>query len=162
MMHFLASRRLSAYLDGELPPWQTLALERHLGQCRACAGHLEALRGVQTAIQNSPRSAPPGEGWARLREQMGAPAPSWRHGAPPPLVPRRRRLMVGAAAAFAIVAGASAYLTLAPRPSPREAHAAPLLTAADLAEGEPISLSPSIELVLAARQGGRAAAGDDR
>ena len=39
-------RRLSAYLDGELPVAGQVAVDGHLRNCRACADELAAMRGV--------------------------------------------------------------------------------------------------------------------
>ena len=41
-----ARRRLSAFLDGELPVADVVAVDGHLCRCRACADELTAMRGV--------------------------------------------------------------------------------------------------------------------
>jgi len=152
MMHIRASRRLSAYLDGELAPGERLAVERHLGCCPRCAARLQDLGRLRGALRSLPRSAPPEDGWIRLREEMvgaapGRTRPSWR-----PLT-ARRWAPVAALAMLLAALGASLYLASAPAP-PRESLASPTTT--DLIEEEPLSLSPSIELVLVARQNGGA------
>ncbi len=45
------SDRLSAYLDGELPDAERLALEQHVGSCRECTAELESLRRVSRMLK---------------------------------------------------------------------------------------------------------------
>lgn len=40
------TRRLSAYMDGEMPPAEAFALTGHLAQCLACQAELRSLRAV--------------------------------------------------------------------------------------------------------------------
>lgn len=157
MIHLSASRCLSAYLDGELAPGERLAVERHLGRCPRCAARLEDLGRLRGTLRSLPRSAPPEDGWSRLREEMAeAPPerarPSWR-----PAI-ARRWAPVAAAAALLAALGAAFYLASAPAP-PREPLAS--LTTTDLIEEEHLPLSPSIELVLVARHNGGADRGEE-
>src|SRR5690348_12265022 len=46
MGHDEVSRKLSAYLDGEVLPEERVAIETHLRGCTDCAGVLEGLRAV--------------------------------------------------------------------------------------------------------------------
>lgn len=154
MMHLVTSRRLSAYLDGELAPGERQAVERHLGRCPRCAARLENLGRLRGALRSLPRSVPPEDGWIRLRERMGDAAPErarvrWRPATPRWWVP---------VAAMAALLAASLYLASAP-PPPRESLAS--LTTTDLIEEEPLPLSPSIELVLVARGSGGADRGEE-
>jgi len=55
-----AADRLSAYLDGELPEADRLAVEAHLRGCPECARHLEELRAVDAAARALEVEAPPG------------------------------------------------------------------------------------------------------
>ncbi|HEV8664123.1 MAG TPA: zf-HC2 domain-containing protein [Candidatus Methylomirabilis sp.] len=157
MMHLLASRRLSAYLDGELAPGERLAVERHLGRCPRCAARLQDLGRLRGALRSLPRSVPAEDGWTRLREEIGGAAPErarlrWRPAT------ARRWAPVAATAALLAALGASLYLTSAPGP-PRESLAS--LTTTHLIEEEPLPLSPSIELVLVARGSGGADRGEE-
>jgi anti-sigma factor RsiW len=165
MMHLRARRRLSASLDGELPARAMLAVERHVARCPRCAGRRESLRRARAAVQASARSAPPPEAWARLRDRMAAPAPP-----APRRVPRRRRpawTMAGAAAGALAALGVSLYLgfgrsTSGLRPPAPHRNVPAFVTTADLVDQEPVSLSPSIELLLVAREDGGTNPGEDR
>jgi anti-sigma factor RsiW len=157
MMHLVAWRRLSAYLDGELAPGARLAVERHLGRCVRCAARLHDLGRLREALRSLPRSAPPEDGWTRLRDEMAGPPPgrarpSWRP------VLARRWVPVAATAALLAAVGGSLYLASAPAP-PRGSLAS--LTPTDLIEEEHLPLSPSIELVLVARGNGGADRGEE-
>ena len=52
--------RLSAYLDGELPPEERAAVEAHLAACPDCASFLAELRAVDDAAASLPAEAPEG------------------------------------------------------------------------------------------------------
>lgn len=156
MIHCILSSRLSAYLDGELPPRRRRAVERHLTGCTTCAERLEGLRRAQASVRAAPPSAPPAEAWARLRERMAEPAQ-----APAPVPARRRAAAWGAAAAAVLLAAAaSLYVALGPAPAPAPGGPS-FVTTADLVDDEPVALSPSIELLLVARTNG-GPEGDDR
>jgi len=165
MMHLWVRRRLSASLDGELPARAMLAVERHVARCPRCAGRRESLRRARAAVQAAARSAPPPEAWVRLRDQMVAPAPPATRPAP-----RRRRpawTLAGAAAGALAALGVSLYLGLGRSPSGLRPPVAPrnvpsFVTTAELVDQEPVSLSPSIELLLVAREDGETSAGEER
>jgi hypothetical protein len=52
--------RLSAYLDGELPPGERAEVEAHLATCAACAARLSSLAAVDAAFASLPDEAPDG------------------------------------------------------------------------------------------------------
>ncbi|MDA8131107.1 MAG: zf-HC2 domain-containing protein [Elusimicrobia bacterium] len=53
------SRRLSAYMDGELPEREREAAESHLASCAACSEELASLRAASAAVSALPRVEPP-------------------------------------------------------------------------------------------------------
>jgi hypothetical protein len=79
--------RLSAYLDGELPPLERAQVDAHLSGCRECADRLAELRAADAALAALPASAPagyfesfPGRVRARLDAKparKGLPAWTW-------------------------------------------------------------------------------------
>lgn len=50
-----SAERLSAWLDGELPPAEATALAGHAAACPACAAALSDLRGLRTAFEQLPQ-----------------------------------------------------------------------------------------------------------
>jgi anti-sigma factor RsiW len=52
--HCIASRRLHAYYDGELPLAERRQVEEHLLSCHACRRELEALRELSTTLRAVP------------------------------------------------------------------------------------------------------------
>ena len=79
-MACIDEKKLSAYLDGELPPEESAALEEHLARCAACREELSRLAFVSEALETldgaepDPYFAPRlkrlavaerGRGWAR-------------------------------------------------------------------------------------------------
>jgi hypothetical protein len=106
--------RLSAYLDGELPPVERLDVEAHLAACAVCTALLADLRAVDAWVPSLPADAP--EGYfetfpSRVVARLGASRP--------------RRLPTWTwAAAAALLLAIVAPLTLrraAPVPVPRAA-----------------------------------------
>jgi len=53
------SRRLSAYLDGELPPAEAEQVERHLRDCPACGREYAELRQAAELLAGLPQETPP-------------------------------------------------------------------------------------------------------
>ena len=51
--HHWAPQRMSAYLDGELPPRRRARLERHVLECPECRGLLGALRRMLGLLKRS-------------------------------------------------------------------------------------------------------------
>lgn len=74
--------RLSAYLDGELPPDERSAVDQHLRVCASCAHRLEGLAALDAAARALPVDAPPGyfeDLPARVRARLDAlPRRAWR------------------------------------------------------------------------------------
>lgn len=148
MTHRWLSRALSAYLDGELPGWEGMAVVQHLRRCAACRERLEAVRGVRLAVRAARGSTPPADGWARLRRQLTAMPRGRRPVSRPGLRWAAAALVAGLMAAF----GGSLWLGIGDAPPPVHRTGESLLAVQDLIEEEAIPLSPSIELVLAARE----------
>ncbi len=161
LVHLWASRRLSALMDGELRGRAREAVERHLAHCRACAETLDGLRRAQAVLRAAPPSAPPEEAWDRLREAMtparGAPAGAAPK-VPAPAAARwvlARRWAPAAAVGLLLALGASYYyLGAGPRRAAPPGEMTSFVTTADLVPEEGVLLSPSIELLLVARQNG--------
>lgn len=59
MTHAAASQRLSAYLDGELPPDERRAVDGHLRDCAVCRRDLLELRRVRSLLGALPEVEPP-------------------------------------------------------------------------------------------------------
>jgi hypothetical protein len=73
--------RLSAYLDGELPPGERLAVEAHLAACASCTALLDDMRAVDAWAASLPAEAPGGyfETFpSRVVARVGASRPSAR------------------------------------------------------------------------------------
>lgn len=51
MNHCEFSEQLNAYLDGELPEEQRIALERHLAVCQQCVDEVKSLRGISAMLK---------------------------------------------------------------------------------------------------------------
>lgn len=94
---------LSAYLDGELKPARTAALEAHVAACAACASALEGLRDVRAALRDLPRAQPPRS--FRLRPaDVAAPAAATTRAVPAPPLALMRAMPVLSAAAIIVFA----------------------------------------------------------
>lgn len=111
-------RRLSAYVDGELPEGERRRLEAHLegcSRCRELAEELEALVGRAGRLPDRP---PREELWPGIAAEIGA--QGGREGRETPLLRRTVRLgvptLAAAAVALAFVASALTW-SLAPRGS---------------------------------------------
>jgi hypothetical protein len=110
--------RLSAYLDGELPPPERAAVEGHLSACPECAAFFADLAAVDEAAASLPVEAP--EGYfetfpARVRSRLASPKPG---------ASRRRWPAWTWAAAAALLLAVVTPLTLRQlRPAPGEAQA---------------------------------------
>jgi anti-sigma factor RsiW len=66
---------LNAYVDGELPPAERAALERHLAGCARCQTELELLRLVSGSLGQLPRPEPSEAMRRRLLTQVAAERP---------------------------------------------------------------------------------------
>jgi anti-sigma factor RsiW len=62
--------RLSAYIDGELPGPERLAVERHLQGCAGCAEAHQHLADVWTLAAEAPRVAPRVDLWPRIEARL--------------------------------------------------------------------------------------------
>jgi hypothetical protein len=65
--------RLSEYIDGELSPEQTSALEAHLLGCVQCQRVLQDLSAVVSCAAQLPDSAPEKDLWAGIAQQISKP-----------------------------------------------------------------------------------------
>lgn len=92
--------RLSAYIDGQLSPGESEALEAHLTGCPSCRRHLEELQATVLALRDLPQEEVP-RSFALTPEQAARPAPPPPTPRPAPLSTGMPRL-VGAALAFTL------------------------------------------------------------
>ncbi len=116
------SPRLSDYLDGDLDPAKTAALEAHLEGCAACRQTLAELGAVVRRAAALESSAPEEDLWPGIAVRLAAPAPvavaggrfRWRS--------RRWSLslpqLAAAGVLIALVSSAAVWLALAPRGRP--------------------------------------------
>jgi hypothetical protein len=115
MTHAHVRRRLSEYLEGDLPPGEESALEAHLRECDPCTAELRALRRAIDLLHSLPAPEPTRDLGAavldRLRAGEGAPArwspAAWFGGASPLgwLVPAAAALGIGVLSWFPDGAG---------------------------------------------------------
>jgi anti-sigma factor RsiW len=115
-----SSERLSAYLDGELPPAEAAELEAHLRECAACAQALDEMLAVDSSARALAVDAPegyfdafPGRVRARLRARRRWKLPVWTWAA-------------AAALLLAVVTPMTMRETRAPQPAAEVAPATPL------------------------------------
>ena len=59
MRSHLATKRLSAYLDEELPDRELRQVEAHVSECPSCQSKLHGLRLVVSNLQRMPAASPP-------------------------------------------------------------------------------------------------------
>jgi len=116
-MNCAATReRLSAYVDGELPPDEAAAVAEHLTSCAACALEYEAvLKTVRTLREGLVRHRAPDVLRARVRAALRDQQPDGVVAAPAPIARRRewRVRWSTAAAALAIAVGSSGLTMVA-------------------------------------------------
>lgn len=103
-----AREELSARLDGEASAGEAAALDEHLADCASCRRHAREIEDVRRALRVQPAEAVPDLAPAIMRTiaRAGPPSP-WRV--------RIRAATVGAAAAAAVLVGASLPWGNAPR-----------------------------------------------
>lgn len=70
--HHRAGQLLSAYLDGELLPRESAAVQEHLLECAVCRGAYEQLRATKALLGELPVADPPAEFWAAVRTPSAA------------------------------------------------------------------------------------------
>ncbi len=63
-------RRLSAYLDQDLPPGESRAVAEHLRRCDACSAHWDSLRRATELLSESPRLEPSERIAARVLDRL--------------------------------------------------------------------------------------------
>jgi anti-sigma factor RsiW len=66
---------LNAYVDGELPPGERAAVERHLEECASCRSEIELLRLVTGSLRHMARPEPSETMRQRLLAQVAAELP---------------------------------------------------------------------------------------
>lgn len=74
--HHRAGQLLSAYLDGELLPRESAAVQEHLLECAACREAYEQLRATKALLGELPVADPPAEFWAAVRAPWAARSPA--------------------------------------------------------------------------------------
>lgn len=93
---------LSPFLDGELDPREEDSVRAHLAGCGRCAGRLESLRAVRSAVRAT-RPERSGDGLDSLRARLRQ--------APPVPDRRSRGLWTGLAAGLALLAAGSIWVS---------------------------------------------------
>ena len=68
-------RKLSAFVDGELPELERLGAERHLESCAACRRELELLTAASGFLREEGRSVPEPPAWQSVRGALAARPP---------------------------------------------------------------------------------------
>ena len=130
---------LSPFLDGELDARGESAVRDHLARCDRCAGRLEALAAMRSAVRST-RPEPSDQGLEALRRRLLRDL-----GRAPEPVARRRGLWAGLAAGLALLAAGSVWLSvdrLGPEPTSRTAPA-PLSLSPDAAMPEAFLADPT-------------------
>ena len=109
----LMCERLAAYIEGDLPPAEREAAERHLAECATCAGSLAELRAITSEAAQLPLLTPPRDLWAGIESRIATPVTSLEvartavH-----CVPRRQwQFAIAAAALVAVTAGTTYVIT---------------------------------------------------
>jgi anti-sigma factor RsiW len=115
-----SKKKLSAYLDGEMPEQEREVISQHLQQCEECRGEVAAFSAVTDALNTIEGIEVPPYFMTRLRQQVREQAK------PVPFFQRIRGLAVTAATAVAVVAslfignqaGKTLYRSIAQTPEP--------------------------------------------
>jgi hypothetical protein len=105
-MHDRWTDQLSDYLDGDLPPAETSALERHLESCEECRVTLAGLRDVKERAAALVDPPAPDDLWAGIASRIGTAGSTSANGPRVLPLPRRARVLawaLPAAAAAAVV-----------------------------------------------------------
>jgi anti-sigma factor (TIGR02949 family) len=113
-------KKLSAYLDGEMPEHERSVISEHLQQCKECRAELTALSAVRDALNSIEGMEVPPYFMTRLRQHIK------EQREPVPFRQRIRGLVFTAATAFALVAslfignqaGKTLYQSIAHTPEP--------------------------------------------
>src|SRR5215813_2743051 len=64
------TERLSAFVDGELPPAEAAALRAHAAGCAACTAALEELRAMVANARGLDAPEPPATLWASIEGEL--------------------------------------------------------------------------------------------
>jgi anti-sigma factor RsiW len=130
MGHDQISKRLSAYLDGEVSPTERAAIEQHLAECTLCTELLASLRALSGIIRGANVAPLDAAYLRRLHDHVDNLSKR--------SVERFGWALAGVAACVALVAGIHLSLSTAPA----QAASAPSNVAAPTAwEGEAVQLS---------------------
>jgi len=122
-------KKLSAYLDGEMPEQERKIISEHLQQCDECRAELSALSAVGDALNTIEGMEVPPYFMTRLRQNIGEQAELV------PFLQRIKGLVVTAATAVAVVAslfignqaGKTIYQSIAQTPEPVLAETSDIL-----------------------------------
>jgi hypothetical protein len=109
----LMCERLAAYIEGDLPPAERTAAERHLAECASCAEALVELRAITGEAAQLPLLTPSRDLWAGIESRISTPV-TLLDSAPAPVrrMPRRQwQLAIAASALIAVSAGAAYLIT---------------------------------------------------
>ena len=151
------TKRLSEYLDGDLPERDLAGLEAHLPSCAECRATLEQLRRVVARAQALDDRSPTADLWPAIARHVGVVSLDARRA--------RRRLsftvpqLAAAAVALALLSGGSAWLLerrpAGGPPSQSTTTATPMLTNAGTYEANPryAAAVANLEHVLAQGRG---------
>jgi anti-sigma factor RsiW len=113
-------KKLSAYLDGEMPEHERNIISEHLRQCKDCRAELAALSAVRDALKSIEGMEVPPYFITRLRQHIKEQRESV------PFLKKIRSLAFATASAFAVVAslfignqaGKTLYQSIAQTPEP--------------------------------------------
>ncbi|MDB4910857.1 MAG: hypothetical protein JWO39_1680 [Gemmatimonadetes bacterium] len=109
----LMCERLAAYIEGDLPPAERTAAERHLAECASCAEALVELRAIAGEAAQLPLLTPSRDLWAGIESRISTPI-TLLDSAPAHVrrMPRRQwQLAIAASALIAVGAGAAYLIT---------------------------------------------------
>jgi hypothetical protein len=135
---------LSELVDGTLSRESKARLESHLDGCADCRALLADIRRIRLSARALPKMAPPDSIWQKVRADFEAQTRRPRPASALRLVPRRRSVLAGLAAAAVLVIAASAGVYFMTRLTPPAA--APVESAA--AHPAPVHTVQSVEAEL--------------
>jgi anti-sigma factor RsiW len=109
----LMCERLAAYIEGDLPPAERTAAERHLAECATCAEALVELRAIAGEAAQLPLLTPSRDLWAGIESRISTPVTLLDSAAAPVRrMPRRHwQFAIAASALIAVSAGATYLIT---------------------------------------------------
>jgi anti-sigma factor RsiW len=110
-------RRLSAYIDGELPPARRERVARHLAGCPGCAARERELRDVWAELEALPPPAGAPELWSGVLERLALPARTGARWSPATVTPRWLAPATVAACALAGLVGGAFFALRFDRPA---------------------------------------------